>query len=219
MRAKRYTLLADGRSDANLMPLIDWVLKEAAGIELSTGVSAELWRLPSPPVSLAARILEAVNQNPCDFLFVHRDAEKQPAVDRHREICAACEGVLQAGVNLPVVAVVPVRMLEAWLIFDQTAIRKAAGNPNGTLSLNLPHLTRLEDRPDPKKELDDALRRASELSGRRLKKFNRKQAFWRIVDFIDDYAPLRNLSAFQTFENSVKKMAQNQFQPGFYGQA
>jgi hypothetical protein len=217
MKAVRYTLVSDGPSDANLLPLIDWVLMEAAGIESSAGTPAELWRLPSRPISLADRIIKAVKHYPCDLLFVHRDAEKQPALDRHKEICSAIGSALKADLKLPAVAVVPVRMLEAWLIFDEVAIRKAASNPNGKLALGLPALKRLEDRPDPKKDLADALRKASELTGRRLKKFNTAQAFWRVVDFIDDYKPLRQLSAFQTLENSVKKMAQNQFAAGFYG--
>jgi hypothetical protein len=218
MKAKRYTLISDGPSDANLIPIINWVLKEVANVDLSQGSLAELWRLPPPfPVSFAERIAKAATHYPCDFLFIHRDAERQPAADRHKEIRTAFSDASNYKVNLPSVAVVPVRMSEAWLIFDESAIRNAAGNPNGILPLNLPALNRLETRPDPKKELGEALLQASELTGRRRNKFNKTQAFWRIVDDIEDYAPLRQLSAFQTFEKSVKKMAQNNFAPGFYG--
>ncbi|HTV61000.1 MAG TPA: hypothetical protein VMH30_00370, partial [Verrucomicrobiae bacterium] len=97
------------------------------------------------------------------------------------------------------------------------AIRKAAGNPHGQVALNLPQLNRLESRPDPKKELQRALRIASELTGRRLKKFNTTQAFWRIVDFLDDFSPLRQLPAYSAFENAVYRMNINNWKEGFYG--
>jgi hypothetical protein len=108
-------------------------------------------------------------------------------------------------------------MLEAWLLFSEDSIRKAAGNPNGKVSLNLPSLRRLEDRPDPKRDLHDALRIASELHGRRLKKFRPRQAFWRVVEFLDDFSPLRSLSAFAAFEESIRQIAAANWKPGLYG--
>ena len=108
-------------------------------------------------------------------------------------------------------------MLEAWLCFDERAIRNAAGNPNGKAPLGLPSLKRVESRPDPKEDLRKALLAACELSGRRLKKFNTAAAFWRIVDYIDDFTPLRELSAFQAFEKSIKNLKQNDWKPDLYG--
>ena len=107
-------------------------------------------------------------------------------------------------------------MLEAWLLFDERAIRQAAGNPNGTAPLNLPPLNKVEDRPDPKSELWAALQIASELKGRRLKKFNSAQAFWRIVDFLEDFSPLRQLPAYLAFESAVSRASQSGWVPGFY---
>jgi hypothetical protein len=42
--------------------------------------------------------------------------------------------------DMPVVCVVPVRMMEAWLLIDEMAIRRVAGNPNGRIPIELPVL-------------------------------------------------------------------------------
>ena len=107
---------------------------------------------------------------PCDLLFVHRDAEGVPHRSRVEEIEIAMQEVraVHEGAGLPPhVVVVPVRMTEAWLLFDEAAIRRAAGNPNGRVSLQLPPGDP-EEIADPKQLLHDLLRTASELGGRRL---------------------------------------------------
>jgi hypothetical protein len=213
----RHTLISDGPTDANLIPIINWTLREAGGVVLADGVRAELERLPAPPGSLANRIRKAVELYPCDVLFVHRDAEKDRPESRDAEIQAAVAKAAESGCRVPAVAIIPVRMLEAWLLFDERAIRLAAGNPNGRVALDLPPLRRLEDRPDPKTDLREALRTASELRGRRLKKFDAHQAFSRVVDFIEDFSPLRQLRAFTAFEDSVRRIRENNWGAGFYG--
>jgi hypothetical protein len=185
-------------------------------VELSKGVRADFWRLPQKPTDLIERLVKAVELFPCDILFVHRDAEKEAPTDRMHEIRVAFDAATARGIRLPAVAVVPVRMLEAWLLFNEGAIRHAAGNPNSKAPLNLPLLTRAESRPDPKRDLKEALLAASELKGRRLKKFNTATAFGRIVDFIEDFSPLRELPAFQSFEDSIKRLKSNTWKPGFY---
>ncbi len=211
----RHTLVSDGTTDANLIPIINWTLKQIGGIALSEGVRAEFGRLPKPPEGLAEKMGKAIELHPCDVLFVHRDAEKQSSESRMAEIRAALAAIPRKN-QPPAVAVVPVRMLEAWLCFDEFAIRKAAGNPNGKTPLGLPSLKRVESRPDPKDDLRKALLAACELSGRRLKKFDTARAFWRIVDCIEDFSPLRELPAFQAFENSIKSLKHNDWKPGFY---
>ena len=141
------------------------------------------------------RIERSVALYPCDLLFVHRDAERTALEDRLEEIKAAlCEGL---ETPKPALCVVPVRMSEAWLLIDETALRHAAGNPNGKVSLDLPRLHQLEQLPDPKQLLHDLLRRASGLHGRRLSSFNRRLHSHRVADWISDFSPLYRLSAFQ----------------------
>lgn len=110
---------------------------------------------------------------------MHRDAETESIDKREEEIRAALEESAR-GKMAPVICVVPVRMQEAWLLIDETALRRAAGNPAGSRPLDMPDVTRLEDLPDPKRTLHDLLRQASELHGRRLTKFNRDLGSLRI---------------------------------------
>jgi len=217
MNVLRHTLVSEGTTDANLIPIIDWTLRETGGIPLSEGVRAEFWRLPEPPDGPVERFVKAAELFPCDVLFIHRDADKLSLDARVEEIREAFAKAKQRGVQLPAVAIVPVKMLEAWLCFDEQAVRKAAGNPNGTVPLCLPPLRRVETRPDPKDELKQALRAASQLTGRRLKKFSTATAFWRIVDWIEDFSPLRELPAFRSFEKSIQRLKENGWKSGFYG--
>ena len=216
MKVLRHTLVSDGTTDANLIPIIDWCLKHIGGVTLSQGVRAEFRRLPQQPKNLAERLAKAIELHPCDVLFVHRDTEKQSSEMRLNEVREAFAN-LPRQKQPPAVAIVPVRMLEAWLCFDELAIRNAAGNPNGRAALGLPSLKRCEARPDPKEDLQKALLAACELTGRRLKKFNTAAAFWRIVDHIEDFSPLRELAAFRSFEESINRLKQNDWKPDFYG--
>ena len=42
---------------------------------------------------------------------------------------------------IPAVLVIPIRMMEAWLLFEEQCIRQAAGCPRGKVPLGLPKLT------------------------------------------------------------------------------
>jgi hypothetical protein len=148
------------------------------------------------------RIQLSVELYPCQLLFIHRDAEKEAHATRVDEIRTALSKVNPH--FPPSVCVVPVRMTEAWLLFDMLALRKAASNPNGTAVLQLPDIRRLEREPDPKKILHDLLRSASELSPRRLKKFSVSDCTYRVAELIDDFSPLRTLSAFAALETEMK---------------
>jgi hypothetical protein len=94
-------------------------------------------------------------------------------------------------------------MTEAWLLIDEEALRRAAGNPNGRTPLKLPSITQLENIPNPKDELHRLLKDASELTGRRLRQFNVQERARRLADLIEDFSPLRKLSAFQELEAAV----------------
>jgi hypothetical protein len=133
----RYALLSDGSSDQALLPVLTWVLEQNLPHCAIQPKWADLRRLPQPPRNLAEKIRACMRLYACDLLFVHRDAEAQPREDRVAEIEAA---VAKASVCSQTVTcrVVPVRMQEAWLLFDEKAIRKAAGNENGAIPLAIP---------------------------------------------------------------------------------
>jgi hypothetical protein len=205
----RYTLISDGSSDRALLPMLTWVLHERGGLNRIQPEWADLRRLPRPPVTLIERILAAIDLFPFDLLFVHRDAKKEKPEQRYREIHDAIKEASAKGFQTPAVCVVPVRMTEAWLLFDETSIRQAAGNPNGKTPLNLPAPNQIELIPDPKRLLSEILRKASGLGGRRLKTFNVPGSQIRITDIIEDFSPLRDLIAFQRLEEDITILQRN----------
>lgn len=205
----RYTLISDGPSDRALLPILTWVLREKGNVTRVQPEWADLGRLPSPPKNLRDRILLAIDLFPCDLLFIHRDAEQQEPKRRCEEIDSAIREAASQGFRTPAVCVVPVRMTEAWLIFDEVAIRFAAGNPNGKNPLNLPELSKIEQIPNPKNILFQVLREASGLTARRLKKLNLAGARIRITELITDFSPLQALSAFGELEKKISILRQN----------
>lgn len=202
MRRLSCTLVADGASDRALIPIITWLMRRFCGSRPIQAEYADLRRLPNPPKRLVDRIHRSVEYFPCDLLFVHRDAEDATLERRRSEIAAALSD--GGGVRIRAVCVVPVRMTEAWLLIDEAALRHASGNPHGTQSLSLPNVQSLERLPDPKGLLYDLMRRASGLSGRRLRSFNRRLHGFLVADCIDDFSPLYHLTAFQSLADEMK---------------
>lgn len=207
MTTPRFTLVTDGSSDgAMLIPILEWLLRvhfPDVGVDIA---HANPPGRRSVPTSLKKKIEFALKSHPCDVLFIHRDAEKQPPEIRRGEIQKAVDA-LDAGTKVPHVCVIPIHMTEAWLVFDESAIRRASGNPNGKVSLTLPGVRKLEDEPKPKSLLHKLLIDASELEGRRRRTFEPEACVRRVARFLDDFSPLRGLSAFQALENEVKKIA------------
>lgn len=200
----RYTLVTDGASDRALIPILNWVLGRVPAIQQVGFVDqlAELRDLRDPPKALAGRMERAVEDFPCDLLFVHRDAEGEAIEERVTEISRAAAQVA-IGRHVPIV---PVRMTEAWLLIDERAIRHAAGNPNGTAALDLPPLERLESEPDPKRALMRSLEQAAQKQGRRLQQFRRDihRRRSRVADYIEDFSPLYALDAFRRFSRETE---------------
>ncbi len=208
MKELRYTLLTDGSSDRALLPVLTWLLREHGVTFPIQSEWADLRRLPKPPRELSERIRWSLDLYPCDLLFVHRDAETAPLASRIEEIHKALEqlaGTIHWNRDLTV-CVVPVRMQEAWFLLDETAIRTAAGNPNGRLPLELPPVKDLEQLPDPKVVLFNLLRQASELHGRRLRSFPVSGRVQRVAEFINDFTALRVLSAFVALEEEIEQV-------------
>ena len=209
MKELRYTLLSDGSSDKALLSLLSWLL-QSHHVECAIQSNwAALRRLPKPPKTLSSRIISSLDLYPCDLLFVHRDAEKEPREKRVVEIQEALQAVKSVQVP-PAVCVIPVRMQEAWLLFDESALRRAAGNPHGRQPLDLPDVTKLEELPDPKNILYKLLREASGLSPRRLQKFSVNELVHRVAALIDDFTPLRSLPAFMMLESEIEQVIKAQ---------
>jgi hypothetical protein len=201
----RATLKTDGPSDQVLVPILNWVLSECAAGMAANCQWADLRRTRKPAEDLVQRIKLAVDLFACDLLFVHRDAESQSPGLRYKEINMAVEEARSCAGRVRHVCIVPVRMQEAWLLLCEKAIRRAAGNPNGKAPLELPHPSTIEEVPDPKRVLYDCLTRASELKGRRRKKFHPPKRARLVTQPMTEFPQLRMLRAFRRLEDDVRK--------------
>lgn len=202
MKELSYTLVCDGSSDKALLPIIDWAIGEINPNIIPQGVYAELGRLRHPPKNLTERIEKANGLYPSDIIIIHRDAEKEAIQTREDEII---EAVRSLSPQPLFVAIIPVRMTEAWLFVDEMAIRKAAGNRKSRESLPIPPLQKRE-KIDAKMVLEDCLRKASGLTGRRLQKFRTREAIQLIPGSIQDFTPLRKTPSFQHFYESLDRV-------------
>lgn len=201
------TLLTDGGFDHVLEHHLRWLLGRhlAPDIALNFDWADFSYRRPQPR-RLRDRISESIRLYPCDILFVHRDAERETPSTRELEIAESIpENVTESLRHIPVI---PVRMTEAWLLFDETAIRLAANNRRGRTPLPLPRLSRIEDIPDPKAILKSLLQEASGLSGQRLQRFDAEQAKRHIVSHIEDFSPLLEVQAFARLDETIRQSLQ-----------
>ena len=201
-----FTLLSDGSSDKVLTKILTWIIKQHLSDVPVLAKFGDLRRIPNPPKKLEERIQAALEYYACDILFVHRDAEKHSLEVRKHEISEAWQRIESVNSKIYMVAVVPVRMTEAWLLFDEESIKIAAGNPNYHDDLSLPSLQHIEKLPNPKADLYELIKKASNLHGRKLGKLKTSQRVHVLVDNIADFSPLRNLPAFQKLEDEIKNV-------------
>jgi hypothetical protein len=208
-RDLRFILLPEGTSDRALMPILEWTLYQHFPVDRWTigGEVVQTERLPPGRVTgLVNRIRTAVDVYGCNILFVHRDEDGQTITHRQTEVEQAVhEAGLLSGVYP--IAVIPVRMTEAWLLIDELAIRRAAGFAAGRVPLNLPAIHEIERRADPKTILRDAIKVASGQSGRKLASLRFTEIRAAITDHLSDLNLLRALPSFRHFESAVAMTA------------
>lgn len=160
--------------------------------------------IPKKVETISEKLALAKQLYQFDVIFYHRDAETTDIKildQRKREIR---EGINDEGTNEKTICVIPIKMMESWLLFDTDAIKKAAGNRHYKGLLELPQIKRIEQEKQPKELLHKLLKTASGLKGRNLHKFNPHFATHLVADNITDFSPLRQLKAFQVFEQDLK---------------
>jgi len=194
------TLLTDGTSDRVLMPLLQCLLDKYCTVDYRISFATD--GIPTGFRNLRDRIRYAIEQYPCDILFMHRDAEREDPASRFGEIS---EAIQNEGCVLDVIPIVPVRMTEAWLLPYEVEIRRAAGNQAGRMPLNLPAAGRVEGVADPKALLFEALRVASGLGGQRLQRFDVHRARHRVGELIEDTGCLAPIGSFSILESTIRE--------------
>ena len=174
-RIVRFALLCEGTSDRPLVAHLRRLLSKCGATE-SVGSAIPLSSIPdqrdSRGSALSRKIRIALtNESELDLLFVHRDANSAGYDARVREVGEAFGNV---GGSIDWIPIVPDRATEAWLLLDEDAIRRAAGNPRGRQPLHLPRPSQVEGVSDPKTALRDALAAASGHTGSRLRRFKKR---------------------------------------------
>jgi hypothetical protein len=169
----------------------------------------DLDRLPNRPGHSVRDKLRAAQQvsdegQVYNLVVIHRDSDSNPPERRRGEIAEAVDEVSPGLAHVPVI---PVRMLEAWLLLDQAAIREVAGNPNGKAALNLPKPARAESVTDPKTLLKQAIATASEEKGRRLEKLQKRfpENRARLLQMLDREGPIQQLASWQAFTHDLRE--------------
>ncbi len=198
------TLVSEGSSDAALIPILVWLLGEHEVLPVRRIARYDPAVFRRPQKTLADRLDHAIENFPCVILFVHRDGDTAGLAAREAEIQEALRVSRPAGAGgPPTVSVIPIRMMEAWLLFDEASIRFAAGCPRGRNKLELPALSACERVSDPKALLHRCLLTATGKSGRHLSRFNTGAAVHRVAELIPDYSRLRGLAAFRKLEANL----------------
>jgi hypothetical protein len=210
-----FTLLSEGPSDDALMYVVTWLLEQPS---LGLLPDVELVGRFVGPADLRAdvvldELIAATSRDlPAHLLFVHRDADSSTRNNWATAIRTAAATAARRTIDLPpVIPVVPVREMEAWLLADAPAIRRAAGNPNGSAALDLPAIHEIERCPDPKQRLEQALR-AAMASGRR----SRQRAVPQpreVAEVTTSFERIRQLPAFDVFEREVRDVIRDQRWP------
>lgn len=193
-----FVFFREGTSDEGILPHLRDLLVRAGAPEAQGTVRPE-----RPPVTrqLAAVAAEADRPN---MIFVHRDADREGPTARRTEIAVAAA---ENSVLEPVVPVIPVRHLEAWLLLSEGEIRRAVGRPRGSVPLSLPSLREIEEK-DCKTILRRALVEAGETSGRRRQKASTDAAFsaYRkvLLERLDIDGPVRELPSWRALEADIR---------------
>ncbi len=199
MAKLRYTLIADGSSDKTFLRIIKWTLDHHFPQLPADGLFADYRQLPKPPKTLAEKYRLAQELYPADIYIIHRDAETTDVASIEMRKSQVRKEIGDEAFG-QCICIVPIKMMETWLLIETDAIKKASGNRNNKQDLGLPSLSKLEKIPQPKDLLNEILKSASGLKGRNLDKFNPHKAIHLVAEYILDFSLLRELVAFQVFE-------------------
>lgn len=203
-----FLLIGEGMSDNALVNHLQ-NLCILCGADEVQGVALDLAALGDKVGhTVKEKIKKAIELEPnVNLLFVHRDADGRNPEPRHAEINDAVRAL---AVDTRHVAIVPVQETEAWLLLDERAIRKAADNPRGRVPLAIPGPAEVENLAQPKEKLWELLREASELTGRKLDKFNAtlKRRRRILIERLDPQGLVSQVPAWQRLRRDLQAVLQ-----------
>lgn len=203
-----FILTGEGSSDLRLVDHIENILIEEGFREVS-GEAPDLGMFrKTVGHSVRDKLSVLVKHYPSvDVIFVHRDADNVGKDGREREIFTASQGLIDAGRIIPVI---PVTMLETWLLTDHEAIKRVAGNKGykGLLP-GIPPTRQLERTRDTKELLLNALCEASQTTGLRLRRFKCRfsEMRTRLTFDLDANGAVNDLDSYKSFREKLRVFA------------
>ena len=200
-----FIFVCEGTSDAGLIQHLE-VLCVKHGADEAMGMYPDFSRLDLTDKSVSEKVAAALRLEPnANLIFIHRDADAPDPEPRYDDIHAHMKKV---ETTIKYVAVVRVQETEAWLLIDEAEIRSIAENPKGTNNLRLPRISRIERTANPKEILKTAIADASETSGKRLRKINKKFSNKRrqLLERIDIEGDIEKLSSWQRLRHDIDRV-------------
>jgi len=198
-----FVLTGEGSSDLRLVEHIENILIEEGFTEAS-GEAPDLSMFGAPVGrTIREKLTVLLRHYPnIDLIFVHRDADNKGIPAREQEIWAATDGIVE---DNRIVPIIPVTMLETWLLADSAAIKQVAGNTGYGVIKCIPAIRHLENIADAKQALVEALCEASQTQGTRLRRFKKRfpEMRARLTFDLDPNGPVRQLNSYQHFRGKI----------------
>lgn len=213
-----FILTGEGSSDLRLVEHIENILIEGGFAEAS-GEAPDLCMFKQPVGrTIREKLIVLLKHYPnVDVIFIHRDADNAGIPAREQEISAAIQGVIETDRIIPVI---PVTMLETWLLADSAAIKRVAGNSGYRGNLEcIPTIRQMENIPDAKQLLLDALCEASQTQGARLRKFKKRfpEMRARLTFDLDPNGPVKQLNSYQHFRKQIRIYCRQKLGIAYHG--
>lgn len=205
-----FVLIGEGTSDLRMLTHIENILI-AEGFDEVSG-KALLQEYGNPPIgnTVSEKITAARRQFPNANLFiVHRDADGAGVAARRNEISKAFLD-LEPDLSTDYVCMIPVRMLEAWLLACPRLINRVAGSKFEDSSIKcLPALKQLESKVAAKDLLLEALCEASGVQGGRLASFKKRffEMRARLTEDLEVDGPQNQLPSYAAFRDDLRSFA------------
>jgi len=204
----RFTLWAEGPSDACLIPILTWLLRQC-------GVHADIDQDESVIFFTKRKRLTDIFRDEdywSDLLFIQIDADSNTddAGAGPKPRLNLCGDKVKGVENLPpYVCVIPVQETETWLLVSKATLLHVAGNPRKEISL--PGCSHLEAMGNPKRRLCSIL---NEL-GVDVPEDGADSEIWKTLSASipvaerQGYSILRCLPSFKSLETTVKQVVKD----------
>lgn len=208
-----FVLTGEGSSDLRLVEHIQSILIDEGFSEVQ-GEAPDLGLFPTPiGRTVKEKITALFNHYPhTDVIFVHRDADNVKPEAREKEVFDAASVIDKKDKVIPII---PITMIETWLLTDQDAIKLVAGKKGAKDPIKcIPSLQNLEGVRDSKNLLLEALCEASAAEGGKLRKFKKlfPEMRARLLFELNPAGQVNKLSSYASFREKIRTFAKQKLE-------